>query len=81
MEAFLPTAKVTLSANVLDRIDETVAPGVTVNVADNSYGDHEPRPEQRRRHSAHGPAERASTGHRTTTLGVRGNVRISRYSR
>jgi hypothetical protein len=34
---------------VLDRIDEIVAPGVTVNPADNSYGDHELRPEQRRR--------------------------------
>jgi len=26
-----------------------IAPGVTVNPADNSYGDHELRPEQRRR--------------------------------
>jgi hypothetical protein len=38
-----------LSADVLDRIDEIVAPGVTVNSADNSYGDHELRSEQRRR--------------------------------
>jgi hypothetical protein len=30
-------------------IDEIVAPGVTVNPADNSYGDHELRPDQRRR--------------------------------
>lgn len=30
--------------------DEIVAPGVTVNPADNSYGDHELRPDQRRRH-------------------------------
>ena len=49
LEAFLPAADVTLSADVLDRIDEIVAPGVTVNPADNSYGDHELRPDQRRR--------------------------------
>jgi aryl-alcohol dehydrogenase-like predicted oxidoreductase len=49
LEAFLPAADVTLSADVLDRIDEIVAPGVTVNPADNSYGDHELRPGQRRR--------------------------------
>jgi aryl-alcohol dehydrogenase-like predicted oxidoreductase len=49
LEAFLPAAEVTLSADVLDGIDEIVAPGVTVNPADNSYGDHELRTDQRRR--------------------------------
>ncbi|MFB7336948.1 aldo/keto reductase [Streptomyces adustus] len=49
LEAFLPAADVTLSADVLDRIDEIVAPGVTVNPADNSYGDFELRADQRRR--------------------------------
>ena len=49
LEAFLPAADVTLSADVLDRIDQIVAPGVTVNPADNSYGDHELRSDQRRR--------------------------------
>jgi aryl-alcohol dehydrogenase-like predicted oxidoreductase len=49
LEAFLPAADVTLSSDVLDRIDEIVAPGVTVNPVDNSYGDHELRPAQRRR--------------------------------
>jgi aryl-alcohol dehydrogenase-like predicted oxidoreductase len=49
LEAFLPAADVTLSTDVLDRIDEIVAPGVTVNPADNSYGDHELQPGQRRR--------------------------------
>ena len=49
LEAFLPAADVTLSADVLDRIDHIVAPGVTVNPADNSYGDHELRPDRRRR--------------------------------
>jgi aryl-alcohol dehydrogenase-like predicted oxidoreductase len=49
LEAFLPAADLTLSADVLDRIDQIVAPGVTVNPADNSYGDHELRPDQRRR--------------------------------
>jgi aryl-alcohol dehydrogenase-like predicted oxidoreductase len=49
LEAFLPAADVTLSADVLDRIDEIVAPGVTVNPVDNSYGDFELRADQRRR--------------------------------
>ncbi|RAG85228.1 aldo/keto reductase [Streptacidiphilus pinicola] len=49
LEAFLPAAEVTLAAEVLDRIDEIVAPGVTVNPADNSYGDLELRADQRRR--------------------------------
>ncbi|MEU9211293.1 aldo/keto reductase [Streptomyces sp. NPDC048415] len=49
LEAFLPAADVTLAADVLDRIDEIVAPGVTVNRADNSYGDFELRADQRRR--------------------------------
>ncbi|MEH0547466.1 hypothetical protein QA802_31575 [Streptomyces sp. B21-105] len=31
LEAFLPVADVTLPADVLDAIDEIVAPGVTVN--------------------------------------------------
>jgi aryl-alcohol dehydrogenase-like predicted oxidoreductase len=49
LEAFLPAADLTLSTDVLDRIDEIVAPGVTVNPVDNSYGDHELQPQQRRR--------------------------------
>ena len=49
LEAFLPAADLTLSPDVLDRIDQIVAPGVTVNPADNSYGDHDLRPDQRRR--------------------------------
>ena len=42
-------ADVTLSFGVLDAIDEIVAPGVTVNPVDNSYGDFELRADQRRR--------------------------------
>ena len=49
LEAFLPAADVTLTADILDRIDKIVAPEVTINPADNSYGAHELRPEQRRR--------------------------------
>jgi aryl-alcohol dehydrogenase-like predicted oxidoreductase len=49
LEAFLPAADVNLSDDVLDRIDEIVAPGVTVNPVDNSYGDHELRTAHRRR--------------------------------
>ena len=49
LDAFLPAADITLSTDVLDRIDVIVAPGLTVNPADNSYGDHELRPQHRRR--------------------------------
>jgi aryl-alcohol dehydrogenase-like predicted oxidoreductase len=49
LDAFLPAADVALPADVLDRIDEIVAPGVTVNPADNSYGDVELQADQRRR--------------------------------
>ena len=45
----LPAADVTLSADVLDRIDELVAPGVTINPEDNSYGAAELTPSARRR--------------------------------
>ncbi|MEU6539431.1 aldo/keto reductase [Streptomyces sp. NPDC047000] len=49
LEAFLPAVDVTLPSDVLDRIDEIVTPGVTLNPADNSYGDFELRTDQRRR--------------------------------
>ncbi|MFJ3670352.1 aldo/keto reductase [Streptomyces sp. NPDC090106] len=49
LEAFLPAADVTLSTEVLDAIDDIVAPGVTVNPVDNSYGDFDLRPDRRRR--------------------------------
>lgn len=41
LQSYLPAVDVTLSTDVLDRIDELVAPGVTVNPDDNSYGQHE----------------------------------------
>ena len=49
LESQLPAADVTLSTEVLDRIDELVAPGVTLNADDNSYGAAELTPEARRR--------------------------------
>jgi aryl-alcohol dehydrogenase-like predicted oxidoreductase len=49
LESYLPAVDLTLSADVLDRIDELVAPGVTLNPDDNSYGDHELKPAARRR--------------------------------
>jgi aryl-alcohol dehydrogenase-like predicted oxidoreductase len=49
LESYLPAAEITLPADVLDRIDELVAPGVTLNPDDNSYGDHELKPAARRR--------------------------------
>ena len=49
LETYLPAADITLPTEVLDRIDKLVAPGVTVNPDDNSYGDHELTPAARRR--------------------------------
>src|ERR671932_2589882 len=39
LESQLPSAEVALDAATLDRIDEIARPGVTVNPADNSYGE------------------------------------------
>ena len=49
LDSQLTAADVTLSAEILDRIDELVAPGVTMNPDDNSYGAAELRPAARRR--------------------------------
>jgi aryl-alcohol dehydrogenase-like predicted oxidoreductase len=49
LETYLPATEVALTADVLDRIDELVAPGVTVNPDDNSYGAAELTPAARRR--------------------------------
>ena len=49
LESYLPAAERTLSADILDRIDELVAPGVTINPDDNSYGANELTPNARRR--------------------------------
>jgi aryl-alcohol dehydrogenase-like predicted oxidoreductase len=49
LESYLPAASLRLSTEVLDRIDELVAPGVTINPDDNSYGAHELKPAARRR--------------------------------
>lgn len=49
LESYLPAADITLTSDVLDRIDKLVAPGVTVNPEDNSYGAHELTPPARRR--------------------------------
>jgi aryl-alcohol dehydrogenase-like predicted oxidoreductase len=49
LESQLPAADVTLSPEILDRIDELVAPGVTINPEDNSYGTAELASSARRR--------------------------------
>jgi len=49
LESQLTAADVTLSDEVLDRIDGIVPPGVTINPVDDSYGEFELRPENRRR--------------------------------
>ncbi|NQX34609.1 aldo/keto reductase [Herbiconiux sp. VKM Ac-2851] len=49
LESQLPAADVVLDDEVLDRIDELVAPGVTLNPEDNSYGATSLTPAARRR--------------------------------
>jgi aryl-alcohol dehydrogenase-like predicted oxidoreductase len=49
LESQLPAAEVTLTADILDRIDQIVAPGVTINPDDNSYGEAELTPAALRR--------------------------------
>jgi len=49
LQSYLPAAEIALSTDVLDRIDAIVAPGVTVNPDDNSYGAAELTPPSRRR--------------------------------
>src|SRR4051812_3288139 len=49
LESQLPAAGATLDAAVLDRIDEIVRPGVTLNPEDNSYSTAELAPGARRR--------------------------------
>jgi aryl-alcohol dehydrogenase-like predicted oxidoreductase len=49
LESQLSGADVVLTSDILDRIDELVAPGVTLNPDDNSYGAVTLRPESRRR--------------------------------
>jgi aryl-alcohol dehydrogenase-like predicted oxidoreductase len=41
LESQLPATEVILSTDILDRIDKLVAPGVTINTDDNSYGEAE----------------------------------------
>ena len=49
LESQLPAAEITLGTDVLDRIDAIVAPGVTLNPEDNSYGANELTAAARRR--------------------------------
>jgi aryl-alcohol dehydrogenase-like predicted oxidoreductase len=49
LDSQLPAADVALDAALLDRIDEIVGPGVNLNPADTSYGEHVLQPAARRR--------------------------------
>jgi aryl-alcohol dehydrogenase-like predicted oxidoreductase len=49
LESQLPAAEAVLGADTLDRIDAIVAPGVTINPADTSYGEQVLQPALRRR--------------------------------
>jgi aryl-alcohol dehydrogenase-like predicted oxidoreductase len=49
LDSQLPAGDVVLDAATLDRIDAIVAPGVTINPADTSYGEQVFQPALRRR--------------------------------
>jgi aryl-alcohol dehydrogenase-like predicted oxidoreductase len=49
LDSQLPAADVVLDAATLDRIDEIIRPGVTINPADTSYGEHVLQSDLRRR--------------------------------
>jgi hypothetical protein len=49
LDSQLPAADVVLDAATLDRIDVIVRPGVNLNPADTSYGEHVLQPALRRR--------------------------------
>ena len=49
LESQLPAADVVLDTATLDRIDEIIQPGVTINPADTSYGEQVLQPDLRRR--------------------------------
>jgi aryl-alcohol dehydrogenase-like predicted oxidoreductase len=49
LESYLPAVDIALGNDVLDRIDQLVAPGLTLNPHDDSYGDQELKPSARRR--------------------------------
>jgi aryl-alcohol dehydrogenase-like predicted oxidoreductase len=49
LDSQAPAADVVLDAAVLDRIDEIIKPGVNLNLADTSYGEHVLQPALRRR--------------------------------
>jgi aryl-alcohol dehydrogenase-like predicted oxidoreductase len=49
LDSQLPAADVALDPAILDRIDEIVQPGVNLNPADTSYGEHVLKPALRRR--------------------------------
>jgi aryl-alcohol dehydrogenase-like predicted oxidoreductase len=49
LDSQLPAANAVLDSATLDRIDEIVKPGVNLNPADTSYGEHDLQPDRRRR--------------------------------
>jgi len=52
LESQLPASKIELTDDVLDRIDQIVAPGTTINVADNGWTQLSLTPSHRRRRKA-----------------------------
>jgi hypothetical protein len=55
LQSQLPAAEATLTADVLDRTDEIVAPGVTINPADGGWVSPALEPTARRRQDTRQP--------------------------
>jgi aryl-alcohol dehydrogenase-like predicted oxidoreductase len=49
LDSQLPAAEVALHQVILDRVDEIIQPGINLNPADTSYGEHVLKPTLRRR--------------------------------
>src|SRR4051794_26514976 len=77
LEPHLPAVDLRLPIDVLDRIDEAVALGVTLIPDDNSYGAHEFTPAARRRCRGF-PAQEGSGGRPAERRGTRVPPRIAR---
>jgi hypothetical protein len=79
LESQLPAADVTLSGDVLDRIDQIVPPGVTLNPADNGWVSPALHPAARRRLPRAAPVT-VTSQHRSTAGGCAVRASSARVS-
>jgi hypothetical protein len=82
LESQLPAADITLPGEVLDRIDEIMAPGVMINPADNGWVSPALQPAARRREPAEASRQAIREGNQAmeyTHLAV-SDLKISRIA-